>query len=126
VTVALAHGRVLMLWGMLGAAVAVGLHLVGAFLGRENLLAGPAGHVLLTVNVLINPSTLLGMTRYYEIPMGGYDARQVLDLALFNIPVYAVFGWALWLARRGLRPFELLAAAIATPFLAAAACTLVL
>jgi hypothetical protein len=118
----LAHGKVLVFWSLLGAAVAIALLLIGALLAKFGLLAGPMGGVLLTVNILANPSTWLGMTKFYEVPVGSYGVSQVLELALFNVPFYAVFGWTLWMGRQGHRVLGILvAAAIA---LAAAACFL--
>ncbi len=108
--------RYVLLSAIVGALVALGMYAAGSAVAP----IGPAKSAWLVLNTLINPSWFLGVTTFYEVPMGSYGPQRVLILAGFNTAIYAAGGWSIWMARHRSKWFWLAAAAVSCPFVVAA------
>jgi hypothetical protein len=72
--------------------------------------------ILFAVRQTLDASVLVGVTRYYEIPMGEYGPGRLALLCAINASAYTMIGATVLAARRITRWFYVLTGALVAPF----------
>lgn len=110
-------GRSLAMWAVAGAAITLGLWAIGVWIVETR---SPFHWAWLIANILLNPSMIVGIAAFYEVPIARYGMRELAILAGTSALAYLALGWTAWMGRHRSSVFYVLSGAIMAPFVLAA------